>query len=80
LVAVTMQVPALVELSCPLEMLHPEAVPPLLTTKDTAPVPEPPLVVSGSGVPSVPFVDVMVSAAWFALPSVMVVGDEEIGL
>jgi hypothetical protein len=76
-----MQVPALVELSCPLlEMLQPDAVPLPLITKETEPVPEPPLVVSVSGVPSVPFVDVMVSAAWFALPSVMVVGDEEIGL
>ena len=75
-----MQVPALVALSFPLERLQPEAVPPLLSTKERAPVPEPPLVVSVSGVPTVPLVEVTVSAAWFALPSVIVVGDEEIGL
>jgi hypothetical protein len=72
LVAVTMQVPELVELSCPLEMLQPEAVPPLSMTKETAPVPEPPLVVSVSGVPNVPLVEVMESGAWLSLAAVTV--------
>ena len=67
-----MQVPALVELSCPLEMLQPEAVPPPLTAKETAPVPEPPLVVRVSGVPKVPFVDVIESGDWLILADVTV--------
>jgi hypothetical protein len=63
LVAVTVHVPELVEDSAygaDALTTHPVAVP-SAATNVTAPVPEPPLVVSGSGVAKVPAVDVTIS-------------------
>jgi len=77
LVAVTEQVPADVTLSEEPETAQPVAVP-STTANDTAPVPEPPLVISVSAVPKVPLVDVTVSAAWIAGAKVTVVGFDEI--
>lgn len=51
-----------------------------LTTKVTAPVPDPPLVVSESGVPHSPETEVTLSAAWVAEAKVTVVGDEEMAV
>jgi hypothetical protein len=62
LVAVTVQVPALVLVNVAPESEQPEAVP-SRARNDTAPVPDPPLVVSASGVSYVPVVEVTVRAA-----------------
>jgi hypothetical protein len=51
LVAVTKHVPVLVTLNTPALMEHPEAVPPALRAYDTAPVPDPPLLVRVRPVP-----------------------------
>jgi hypothetical protein len=61
-VAVTVQVPALVLESEPLVTVQPVAVP-FVKANVTAPVPEPPDVVSVSAAPNVPDVEVTVSAA-----------------
>lgn len=62
LVAVTMQVPALVALRLDPLTAQPVAVP-LVTVKLIAPVPVPPEVVSDNGVPKVPEIEVRVRAA-----------------
>lgn len=77
LVAVTEQVPALVEVRLDPLTAQPVAVP-LVVVKVTAPVPEPPEVMSVNDVPKVPESEVMVSALWPAGPKVTVVGDDEI--
>ncbi len=61
--AVTVQVPAVVTLRSDPVTVQPVAVP-SVATKVMAPLPEPPDVVSGSGVPTVPVSEVMVSAVW----------------
>jgi hypothetical protein len=74
-VAVTVQVPAEVELSAPAEIEHP-AVPALVTAKEYAPEPEPPDATRVRGVPYVPVVDVSVTADCAAWVTVSVAPDE----
>ena len=62
MVAVTLQVPVDVAVSTAPETLQPVAVP-LVTEKLTAPVPEPPEVVSV--IPLTPVVELTVRAVWF---------------
>ena len=61
-------------------MAHPLAVPPAFTTYVTAPATEPPEYASVSAVRYVPDVEVIVRAAWLALPIVTVVWAEEMAL
>ncbi len=76
LVAVTVQVPAVVTLRSDPVTVQPVAVP-SVATNVMAPAPEPPVVVSGSGVPTVPLSDVMVSAVWVPRLKVTVVGSDD---
>ena len=76
LVAVTEQVPAEVTLSDAPDTVQPLAVP-SVAVYETAPLPEPPLVVSVSALPAVPLVEVTLRAACVALANVTVVGFEE---
>jgi hypothetical protein len=62
LVAVSLHVPAFVASNLPLAIKQP-AEPELLITYETAPVPEPPFVVSVRAVPTTPLVEVSVRAA-----------------
>jgi hypothetical protein len=78
LVAVTEQVPALIEVNVDPLTAHPVAVP-LMTVKVTAPVPDPPDVVRVSGVEKVPEVEVTERAAWVASAKVTVVAGDEAG-
>ena len=77
MVAVTRQVPAPVVVRTPDWIVHPGAVPPAVITYDTAPVPDPPEVVSVSGVPKVPDIELINSAAWLAFANVIVVRVED---
>jgi hypothetical protein len=65
LVAVTEHDPADVDVNVDPFTTHPDAVP-FDAVKLNAPSPDPPDVVSASGTPNVPLVDVSVSAAWLA--------------
>jgi hypothetical protein len=76
MLAVTAQVPVLVLDSAETVMAQPVAVP-FTAVNVTAPVPDPPEVVKVSGVPNVPDVDVMVSAACAALAMVTVVAADD---
>jgi hypothetical protein len=62
-VAVTMHVPTLVTVNELADTTQPVAVP-FVTLKVIAPVPDPPLVVSVSGLPTVPDSDVRVRTVW----------------
>lgn len=78
LVAVTEHVPAADAVKVEPVTVQPDAVP-LAVTKLTAPLPEPPLVVRLSGVPTRPLVEVTVKAACAAGASVTVVGADDTG-
>ena len=72
IVAVTVQVPALVERNAPVVTAHPAAV---LSETDhvTEPAVEPPPVARVRSVPYVPEVLETVSAVWLAFPTVTVI-------
>ena len=70
IVAITRQVPLLPVESAPEVIEQPTADPPLVTVNVTEPAVVPPLAVKVVGVPSVPVVEVTVSALWLAFPTV----------
>ena len=72
MVAVTIQVPALVVVSEELVTRHPVAVPPASTAYITAPLPVPPDVVRVRGTLNVPEMVAIVRAACAAKPKVSV--------